>query len=556
MAVTATIRSASVAYHQPGQAGYRRLLVAVVAAAVPVFAAFYSAQPLIGVLARHFSISSAQSSWAVSVTALFLGIGMVAAAPLSDRWGKAPLVKVSVTTTAVLATASALAPSWPAFLAARALLGLAAAGTPAVALAHLHEEIHPGFHARASGTYVGGAGLGAMSGRVLASGVDSLFGWRWGLGAIAVVSAFCAIIVVVCLPEPVSVAYRTGTELPPYSWSSSAHAYWQTLRDRQLLALCLIAAVLIGAVMAVYDVLALRLSAAPYGLPLFVASLAFCDFPIGSAGSAAGGRLAERLGRPRVVLLGALVAIGGLMATLSRSLPVLVLGTAIFIGGFFAAHGVASGWAAARGQERHDAASQASTLYMLSYYMGASLFGAMGAALWTVGGWPDVVALATALLLTAAAIVSALLIRAQRAGFFSLFAKQLAWHLSDDGLTVPGSLYYDEELPRVVDGPAEGRGVGRRGSPVLRARGARRPGQSRPARSSLAQPALQVGERARRLSLHAPDPSRHCPGAVPYAEPVTTTNAGPVERSRATCLVADLWAGPPFSNEHRPVGRT
>jgi len=456
VAVTATFQTVSVSNHQPGQAGYRRLLVAVVAAAVSVFAAFYSAQPLIGVLARHFSISSAQSSWAVSATALFLGIGMVAAAPVSDRWGRAPLVKVSVIATAVLAAASALAPNWSAFLAARALLGLAAAGTPAVALVYLHEEVHPAFHARASGIYVGGAGLGAMSGRVLASGADSLLGWRWGFGAIALVSAFCATLVLVCLPSPISAAYQTGAEAPSGSWGSSAHAFWQTLHDRQLLALCLIAAVLIGAVMAVYDVLALRLSAAPYGLSLFVASLAFCDFPVGSAGSAAGGRLAEHLGRPRVVLLGTLVAIGGLMATFSRSLLVLVLGTAIFIGGFFAAHGVASGWAAARGQERHDAASLSSTLYMLSYYVGASLFGAMGAALWSAGGWPAVVALASTLLLTAAVIASALLIRAQSASTPSFLGEEPARPLGGAGVAVLGPSNYQDGLLGVVRDFVEG----------------------------------------------------------------------------------------------------
>ena len=44
------------AYHQPGQASYRRLVLALFAAGVATFAALYSTQPLLGVLAQRFAI--------------------------------------------------------------------------------------------------------------------------------------------------------------------------------------------------------------------------------------------------------------------------------------------------------------------------------------------------------------------------------------------------------------------------------------------------------------------------------------------------------------------
>ncbi|MGD1012507.1 MAG: MFS transporter [Acidimicrobiales bacterium] len=416
---------ATIDCHRPGEPGYRLLLTATVAAAVSVFAAFYSAQPLIGVLARHFAIASSTATWAVSLTALFLGIGMVIAVPMSRRFGRARVLKGSAVATAALATLCALAPTWPALLVLRALLGLSAAGTPAVALAYIREEVHPLFHPRASGIYIGGAGLGAMAGRVVAGGVVALAGWRWSFGAIALLSGLCALVVTGCLPAPryagsheASAETRAESIASADAATNDVGAFWRALCGRRLLALYVTGAVLMGAVMAVYDVLALRLSAPEFGLTLFAASFAFCDFPIGSAGSVIGGHLAERFGHPRVILLGGGVAAIGLLITLSHSLPLVILGVAVFIFGFFAAHGVASGWAATLGHQV-NATSQASTVYMLAYYIGGSLFGAVGAALWVRAGWPAVVAVGVGLCLTAAGIGTVLLAGSRRTVNFS-----------------------------------------------------------------------------------------------------------------------------------------
>jgi YNFM family putative membrane transporter len=58
--------------------------------------------------------------------------------------------------------------------------------------------------------------------------------------------------------------------------------------------------------------------------------------------------------------------------------------------GFFAAHGVASGWVAARAQLGGGGTGQASALYLLAYYLGSSVFGALSGRAWTSGGWTDV----------------------------------------------------------------------------------------------------------------------------------------------------------------------
>jgi YNFM family putative membrane transporter len=124
--------------------------------------------------------------------------------------------------------------------------------------------------------------------------------------------------------------------------------------------------------------------------------------PSGSLSSAVAGRLADRFSRRAVVPVGCLVTVAGVLLTLAGSLPVVVLGLAVMTAGFFAVHGVASGWVPARAHAGGVAAGQAASLYLFAYHLGSSVFGSLAGTAWTAGAWPAVVALASALLLITA----------------------------------------------------------------------------------------------------------------------------------------------------------
>ena len=63
-------------------------------------------------------------------------------------------------------------------------------------------------------------------------------------------------------------------------------------------------------------------------------------------------------------------------------------------GGFFAVHGVASsGWVAAPADLASGGIGQAASLYLVSYYLGSSVFGGLAGTAWSAGGWPLVTAL-------------------------------------------------------------------------------------------------------------------------------------------------------------------
>ena len=393
--------SPELACYRPGEAGYWRVILALFAAGVSTFAALYTTQPLLGLLATHFKIPASHAAWSVSITTLLLGIGMLVAGPLSDRWGRTGMIKVSLAATAVLGIACTVAPSWPVLLVLRGAQGLALAGVPAVALVYLREEVHISVQPRSTGLYVGGNAIGGMAGRLLAGGVSDLAGWRWGLAAVAVLSGLCAILVMITLPASRH-APRSGSGAAVRGgWGDALSAALRAARDRRLACLYLIGFTAMGAFVAIYNVLGLRLTAAPYGMSVFEASLVFCVYPLGSVGSAVAGRLAERLGRSAVILAGALFAVAGVAVSVASPLPVIVVGVAMITIGFFAAHGIACGWAASRGHRR-GAASQASAFYLLAYYVGSSVFGELGTSLWESGRWPAVAMMSGVLLLIAA----------------------------------------------------------------------------------------------------------------------------------------------------------
>jgi YNFM family putative membrane transporter len=368
----------------PGDREYRRLSIALFAAGLATFALLYSTQPLLPDLVDAFHVSPSQSAFSVSIATLGLGIALLVAGPASEVIGRTNLMRWSVAATSAFALLSAVAPTWHSLLLLRGLQGVAMAGLPAVAMAYLREEVHSDSHARASGLYIAGTAVGGMVGRLIAGGLADLGGWRVALGGIAVVGVLCAAVVWLLLPA--SRNFRPSSASPRDLLKQTG----RVLKDPALLALYGIAATAVGAFVAVYNGAVFRLSGSPYHLSAGAAGLVFCVYLLGSAGSAAAGSLADRFGRRAVVPIGALITLAGVAITLAAPLPLIVLGLAVMTAGFFAVHGVASGWVPARAHRSGGGTGQASSLYLFSFYLGSSVFGGLAGTAWSHAGWTGV----------------------------------------------------------------------------------------------------------------------------------------------------------------------
>ena len=388
---TASVDDTALGY-RAGTTDFRRVVASLFAAGVATFALLYSTQALLPELADQFGVSSGTSTLSLSVTTVGLGAALLVAGPSSERVGRTRLIHLSLGAAAVVAAACAVAPTWHVLLILRLLQGVVLGGLPAVATAYLREELHPSTHARAAGLYVGGTALGGMTGRLATGAVGEVAGWRWALGAAALLGLLCALVVRVALPES---RHFQPTSIGPRGMVPMAR---RALGDPALLALYAIGACAMGAFIAVFNGLGFRLAAAPFHLGLGAASLVFLVYPLGSIGSTVGGRLADSVGRRAVAPLGCLLAVAGVVLTLPSSLPWMVAGIGLLTAGFFVVHGVASGWVPVRAHAGGVATAQAASFYLFAYYAGSSVFGSLAGQAWSWSGWDGVVALSAALL--------------------------------------------------------------------------------------------------------------------------------------------------------------
>jgi YNFM family putative membrane transporter len=392
--------------HRAGEAGFRRASLAIFLSGIAVFAMLYVPQVLLPELSRAFRVSSASATLAVSVATAGLAVGLLVLGPVSDRRGRTALLHAGLAASSVLAVVLALVPAWPLLLAVRAAQGFALAGLPAVAAAYLREELHPSVSARAIGLFVSGNAIGGLTGRLLGGLLVDVGGWRTACAGIAALSVACTVAVRVLLPpsrrfRPIA---RTG---------SLARQLAGAVTDPVLLGLYGVAALLMGGFVAVYNAATFRLEAPPYALAPALAGLVFLAYLLGSASSATAGELAGRFGRRPVVPIAIAIMAGGVALTLAGPLVFFVAGLCLLTVGFFAAHGVASGWVAVRAAAGERPVGQAASLYSFWYYVGSSVGGTLAGQAWDGAGWPAVALLAGGM--TAGALVLSVVLGRTRA---------------------------------------------------------------------------------------------------------------------------------------------
>src|SRR3954469_1349449 len=149
-----------------GTPEFRRTNLALFAAGFATFALLYCVQPLMPVFASDFHVSAAQASLSLSLTTGLLAPAMIVAGALSESRGRKAMMVASLLSSSLLTLLCAFATRWQTLLIMRALAGLTFAGLPAISMAYLGEEMHPGSIGLAMGLAIGGNGLGGMLGRL------------------------------------------------------------------------------------------------------------------------------------------------------------------------------------------------------------------------------------------------------------------------------------------------------------------------------------------------------------------------------------------------------
>ena len=387
-----------------GSADYGRLRIALFLAGFATFSLLYCVQPLLAVFRDVFGVSPAGASLVLSLSTGFLAVSIVCTTPLAGWLGRKRMMGASMILAALCNVAAALAPDWRALLALRAVEGVLLGGVPAVAMAHLAEEIDPGELGAVMGLYVGGTAFGGMVGRVGTAFVADHGGWRLGMGLTGLCCLLAGIAFLLLLPPARRTPQRAPAE-PPLS--RHAVAWGRHLRDPGMGGLFLTGFLAMGAFVTIYNYLGFRLLRAPFSLSQGASGAVFMVYLFGILASPAAGRISARVGRGPVLTAGAALGLAGVALTLPGSLIAVMAGLALVTIGFFVSHSIASAWVG------HRAAidkGHAASLYLLAYYLGSSVMGSIGGWFWSRSGWHGVAGFAALLLL--AELATALLLGA------------------------------------------------------------------------------------------------------------------------------------------------
>ncbi|MFI7127292.1 MFS transporter [Nonomuraea sp. NPDC050153] len=391
------------------------------AAGVSTFALLYAPQPVLPQLAAAFRLDPGGASLAMGVATGALAVAVLPLAWLAGLVGRRRVIVWSVTASTIIGLLLPLAPSFSVLLVMRAVQGVAVAGFAGVAAAYLADAVGTARLPGAVGAMIAGNSVGGMLGRLGAGFAAEPMGWHGALLAVAGLSLLCALFAVLTLPHDATPRPRSETPAPrpgapaagsgtleggsgaPAAGSSDAGPARRARLGVGMIGPLAVGILGTGSFVALYNAAGFRLAAPPLSLAPAAASLVFLSYAMGTASSAAAGRLAERLGWTRALVAALAVTTVGFVLTAHTSLPLIATGFAVLTAGFFAAHAMATAWVAA--DAAPHARGRAAGVYTLCYYLGSGVGGTVGSVVYAHAGWAWLIGLTSAWLTLAALAV-------------------------------------------------------------------------------------------------------------------------------------------------------
>ena len=369
-------------YIEKGTGEYWRAIVMLFLGSVAAFGAEYCLQPIIPVLAKEFDLMPATASLAMSFGTAGMAMAMIGIASFATRLERKKTMTIALGVAAILAIAIAVSASFELILVLRLCQGILLAGFPALAIAYINEEFDPKIIGLVIGIYVSANSLGGLSGRLLISTLTDFFSWRVGVGVAGTMYLLIAIAFWFGLPNSTKkMVKQDGSE-------KILDGFKKVLKNKEVMSIYAIAFAIMGSFICIYNYISYVFIAPPYNLSQTVVGMIFMMYLLGAVSSTVMGGLSDRYGSGKILCLGCLLMLLGTIITIAASLVLKIIGLALFTFGFFGSHSTACGWA---GKIAKGDKARVSSMYMLFYYIGASVIGTVGGLFLSAYGWNGIV---------------------------------------------------------------------------------------------------------------------------------------------------------------------
>ncbi len=355
-------------------------VIGLYAASVIVFADMYLTQPILPRLSKEFGISPSTAGLTISAVVLLVAAASLTSGPLSDMFGRKPVMVWSFLLLSVPTLLCALSSTFGALLIFRALQGVFIPGFTAVVIAYIGDLVEPEKLGPVVGGFIAANVAGGLLGRVSSGILTDLFSWHTVFEVFAVLSFATGVALALVLP-------RDGTRSGD-GWRQAYRGMVAHLRNRRLIGAFIIGGTLFFAFLGLFTYLPYYLTAAPFNLPAGIVAFAYVTYAAGMVTSPLAGRLSARISRRRLIAIGLLITMLGVVLTLIQVVPIIVISLLIVCSGMFTAQAIAPAFVNVVAKE---AKGGAGALYLMFYYVGGTLGGVLPGLAWQSFGWIGVV---------------------------------------------------------------------------------------------------------------------------------------------------------------------
>ena len=357
-----------------------RLQFAVFALVSAAFTNIYITQPVLPVLQQEFAVSSVVVSFTISAVVLGIALSNLPFGVLADRLPIRPLIMVGSICVALGGLICVVTDDIRVLIGGRFLQGLFVPALTTCVAAFLAKTLPLERLNVVMGYYVSATVVGGLGGRLLGGWLHPPLHWRY-----AFVSAGLFLLLAMVM------ALRTLPRQQVTERAAVTVGFVQLLRRRDLILLFLCGAGGFAIFSSVFNFLPFRLSEPLFGFSTEQITLMYLVYVMGIFMGPMAGRIGNRIGSGRTLLLGATVLGVALLCLLLPSAWAIGCGLLLVCGGFFTVHAAAVG---AINRKLTGGQGRANALYVLFYYVGGGFGITVAGFAYTHGGWWPVVVLA------------------------------------------------------------------------------------------------------------------------------------------------------------------
>ncbi len=298
--------------------------------------------------------------------------------PLLQRFEKKRIILFSMGLLTLSVLISVLSSSFYWLLFSRLLQGLFIPGITVTMLSYV-QEIYPKKHrGLGMGVYMAGTGFGAVLGRLLAGWMTQWYGLREAFGLFVLLLVVAWVTMYMRLPSSKATSNSRVID------KKMILGY---LKSSKILSVLLVPMVVFFTFMAVSSFVTYRLVEAPFSLDSATLGNTFLVLLVAVVVSPLAGKYSDTLGRVKVLFLGVVVLLVGVVLSTMSSYVFILIGLGLVTIGMFSVQAVVPAYL---GDLVPNDKATVAVLYQTFFYFGGAMGTLLPAVAWGYGGYDGV----------------------------------------------------------------------------------------------------------------------------------------------------------------------